>query len=858
MNDDVDEAGLQKNRTKQIAIGIGIAAILGAAIGGSFLFSQKAPKGLTPEEVVRSKANVGMLARDERLRVWREWAVGQTAAGTPIDASLRAEAFAQLAWEKDKEGMSQVIEGLKDRDHNVRGRAAQAVAEYGSTADSAKPLLLEALMTAEANDKPMICWALAVLKEQSAFDVCFAEYRAGHLANIQRLDGSPAFDADVFTQMTTLDTLAKHAGDESVGVRQLVAVALAQTGDPKWTTALTTLVQDKTIEVSREAAVGLGKIANEAALQPLLNALQKADNDSREKFLEALRDGVGGKGLVLALKMVPKDSPNAKGQSRQLFRMLAELNDPRGGDALVEYIQSGPPAAYKTQAALRLAEIGDLRAAPTLGWRLAQETLKLYDPKDWPNEHLEGKAKDAERVAGARHLADLALLYPDKVDQIRKDAEEGALTWSDPTKPGGWAFPHANAMRFLTAAKSTAVLPKLRQWADPTLTLPKEGELNMHPTWGAAQSALRYLGVTKDPGAWALLEKQIKRRPQKVDASMEALSGGGYTALGMTVSSLGVGAADGFAEYGDPKAYPILIKHAEDAMENEQSRLASCSALAWTATDAQIKDIIKKIKDLTKGDKASNFLRTCYLETIVRRPAPEASTALFEILTSSQDVEVRHQVARALGRGGLPAALVPQLFTKLKDANVKSDAALALMLGADADTATRTLATFNDGKPEQLDELKDVFNRTFAYWSDRSYESGAIARWVRNAEAMAHVRVNDGLQDWARAVLSRNLRETIEIDNGPHSITRVRLRVFLLRDAKSSDLKKRDDALLVLKFAKEKGILMTLRHEPGELGELARKAFFEVMNPKVVSDRLPDAPSAQDTGRQVNINLLGR
>jgi len=36
---------------------------------------------------------------------------------------------------------------------------------------------------------------------------------------------------------------------------------------------------------------------------------------------------------------------------------------------------------------------------------------------------------------------------------------------------------------------------------------------------------------------------------------------------------------------------------------------------------------------------------------------------------------------------------------------------------------------------------------------------------------------------------------------------------------------------VTLKFIKEKGVLMALRSEPGAVGELARQAFFEVMNP---------------------------
>ena len=52
------------------------------------------------------------------------------------------------------------------------------------------------------------------------------------------------------------------------------------------------LVQDPELSVAREAASGLGKIGDEKARTPLLEALRKADPDSRQKFLEALRDGI--------------------------------------------------------------------------------------------------------------------------------------------------------------------------------------------------------------------------------------------------------------------------------------------------------------------------------------------------------------------------------------------------------------------------------------------------------------------------------------------------------------------------------------------------------------------------------------
>jgi hypothetical protein len=213
----------------------------------------------------------------------------------------------------------------------------------------------------------------------------------------------------------------------------------------------------------------------------------------------------------------------------------------------------------------------------------------------------------------------------------------------------------------------------------------------------------------------------------------------------------------------------------------------------------------------------------------------------------TSDLEVKHQVARAIGMGGLDQSMRDQLFAKLSDVNTKADAALALILGADADTAGRAIASYNDpSQPaEAIEELKDVYNRTFGYWSDRNYDNGDIARWVTNTEAIAHVSVHDALQDWPRLILSRNLVESIEIDNGPHSMTRVQLRARLLADAKGQNAQKRDEAIRILKFIKEKGVLMALRNEPAPLGDMAKKAFFEVMNPKATAETVPQSPKAQ-------------
>jgi hypothetical protein len=328
---------------------------------------------------------------------------------------------------------------------------------------------------------------------------------------------------------------------------------------------------------------------------------------------------------------------------------------------------------------------------------------------------------------------------------------------------------------------------------------------------------------------------------------------GGLTILGMTLRAVGVGASDGFAQWGDPKAYDDLVKYIDDPLENEQSRMEACFALSWVATDDQMKNVVKKIHDVTGTDPKSNMTRQCYLETLVHKPVPDATAGLFDLLVPAvTDIEVRHQVARAIGMGGITGGMLPQVFEKLSDSALKADAELVIILGGDSDTASRALATYNDpsSPTEAIEELKDIYNKTFGYWSDRNYENGDIARWVSNANALAHVKVHDQLQDWPRMILGRNLVESIEIDNGPHSMTRVQLRGRLLADAKGSNDVKRAEAIQILKFTKEKGVLMALRNEPGPVAEMARQAFFEVMNPKASGESIPEYAKAPVTGGQ--------
>ncbi len=829
---DGGDGNFKKGAIKPAYVMAGLAMVVAAVGLGVFAIQGESTK-MKVEDVARERKTLYVLPKAEQLPKWREWAAQGTVP------ALQQEAFAELAWVKDPQGLQLIIKGLESNDPRVVGTAAAALYEYGSpAADAAKPALLKALQKADSSNKPQITWALAVLKETSAFEQVLAEYREGHLAKVQRLDGHPVFDPDVLASMVSVERLSNYTRDPSDSVRQLVAVILSRTGDPRWTEALTKLVEDK-VEIGREAAVGLGKIANEAALRPLLGALEKADKDNRAKFLEALRDGIGAQGLLLALKSVNKTSyEREKFQTKQIFEMVKDLADPRGGDLLHAYIGTNPRPHWKTEAAMRMAEVGDIRAAPTLGWRLSQDTLKLYSDAEDP----EYRRDDNERVVGARMLADLAILNPDKKQELRAAAEENAIFWAT-----DYPQPHANALRFLAAVESPKGMEKIRGWANPSKPLPKEGQQPPFPEeWATAQSALRYVGWSKDPQGWPILEKQLMRKPAKLEITMESMLQGGLAMLGMSLRALGVGASQGFAQWGDPKAFPMMVKFAEDAANNEQARMEACFALSWVGNDEQMKEVAAKVKALKGTDAKASFQRACYLETLIHRPVPSATAQLVDLLSAEHPVEVRHHAARAMGFGGMSLELQKSLLAKMKDASTRADAALALLIGGTPDLAQQAIAQYNDAPPEAIEELKDTYNKSFGYWSDKNYENGDVGRWILNAESVSRVRVRDRLQDWPKLLLSRAI-QGIEYDNGPHSITRVQFRMRLIKAAKGTDAAKRDEAIMILKFMKEKGALMALRYEPGAAGELARKAFFEVMNPKQTDERIPEAvkqPSA--------------
>lgn len=831
---DGSDGNFKKGRFGKISVAVAIAL---AGLGAVFFFAgyKQEEQSISIEQAHKIKKDILVLPQAEQMVGWRRYAASSSSS------ELRQESLKYLAWARDPEGVDLAIKALGSSDEPIRATAATVLAEYGSPmADKAKTALLEALKKSGSGDKPQIAWALVELGDGTAFKDILALYKLGHLSKVQRLDGVVAFDPYKMVRLVSLDELAKLAGDESLAVRQLVATVLSRNADARFIDPLLKLLADPDKEISRQAAPGLGKIGDPRAREPLLKALRGADKDSRNKYLEALRDGIGTKGLVMAIDSVVQDDPDrAQYQTKQLFDLIEGsreaktegLNDPRGGDALAQYIEQKPHIHWQTRAAVALAKVGDIRAVPTLARRLRMDPLKIYSDKT--DFEMLLKRDDNERVVAARMIADLAVLHPEKAEQIRNQAEDAVIFWLHELPS-----PHANGLRALAAMGSTKDIDALRKWSNPKVPLPKEGQQPPMPDeWVIAQSALRYVGMLKDEPSWKVLTDTLNRRPKELDVTMDSLLQGGIAILGMSLRAIGVGASDGLSEWADPKAFKPLLEYIEEPKNNEQSRMSACGALAWTAQPEDMITVAKKIQEHSKPQKSDQVIRSCLLETLVVRPIAGTSPALLTLLADNQEMDTRHQVARAVGKAGLTAEVQTKLFEMTNQETLMTDAALALILGGTPEVAARAVALYGNKEESvrktALEELQDLYFKTFGYWSTEDLEKGRIFRWVDNAAAISRVEINQTPQEWARVLLEKQF-ESLDFDNGPHSFTRVVLRFRLIDMAKGQDKEKREGAIRTLRFMKERGVLLALRDEPGDTGKLASEAYHELLNPKVV------------------------
>ncbi len=694
--------------------------------------------------------------------------VGCGGAAAPPVAPQNQDTLETHARAQDDEGLRLANAALasKSRDERMRGLAALLEYEPVKVQPALDVISERALHGADDDEKAEAAWVLVHAGDMRVANAALGAYESGALQRVKKLGGSSAFDLQALARLVAASTIsAEH---------------------------------------------------KESRRKLLHAALSSADSKTRVAIAHALADGEESS-VPLITAMESLDPQHEFGVLEHLFQRVKALADPRAADALARYADHATHPHFRTEAALRLAELGDLRAAPHLAWRLGEDPTKLYDAGD-PNV-MSFTRDDRERVACARMLGELAIMHPESLASLREIGQPAVMTWMS-----SHAQPHSNALRFLALVdpSAPALLLKL---ANPSDAIPQPGATSFPDTFATAQTALRWLGRTHAPPAWEVLTKQLARKPASFDASMDALMKGGAAISGMTYRALVYGAAEGLSELGDRKAVPLLVKVADDPTQNEQARLEACNAAAYL-TDARGRaEIVAKVRAAV-GDRKRELVRACWLNGLSQRPSPVQDAPLVSMLAPKVEPESRHQVARLLGQGGLAPAERAKVVDLLKDKALVHDAALALLFGGDKDSLAKVFAAYTPGEADDapaappIEPLRQLYAQSVPVLTEDLYESGALARMAQIAVAARDVTLRGGKQEWVLQGLAYQLRQSGEFDAGPHTTTRVRLRARLLADAKGSDTQKRDDAILLLWVLGERASLESL-------GDLAKARLAE-------------------------------
>lgn len=621
--------------------------------------------------------------------------------------------------------------------------------------------------------------------------------------------------------------LKPHVHDPRVEARRIVAQRLTAVGGTASVPLLAQLSDDRDPLVAASALTGLSLVVDGTYREVVAQTLRRKSSAEQQRLLQVSTEQLGAPALLALLLGVPNEPKARWYQQKAIFDALETLHDPRGANGLVRFIDRAPHPHYKFRAAAQLAQLGDPRAVPILADRLRKGALELYSEEhDW--EALL-RRDDSERIAAARLIADLAALHPDNLTTFRTQAEEELRFYVKDT-----VSPHANGMRALAALGSKQALPDLRAWAFPTAPLPKEGQQPPMPEeWIVAQSAQRYLGSMRDQSSFKPLVANLKARPPEVDATMDALAGSEAAILGMSLRALGVGAAQGLSEWGDARAFQPLLAYVRDPMNNEQSRLEACAALAWVARQHETAQLVGEVMRLKPTSKSDEFRRQCLLEGLSRRAVHVDGRRLLPLFEPQESAELRTTAALVLGRAGLAPKLEDDVRLRSSYDVSGPDAVLALVLGGSTERAVEAVRAQIRDLKEPRESVARGIVRALEYLSQEDLDRGFLFRVLRNADA-----IGSADHEWVQRAVAHGLGR-VAYDNGPHSLSRTVLRYRLRQMAQAADAAQRQQAIRALWYLRERGTLLALAASTNADAELARTHAELLRKPAAACDECP-------------------
>ncbi|MAQ13272.1 MAG: hypothetical protein CMN30_00530 [Sandaracinus sp.] len=604
---------------------------------------------------------------------------------------VKQRAIMNLGHFEDAEAVTLLTEKL-DEGGVVRRSAAWALAQIGSPeADSAVPALLRVLPETDETDRNQVIWTLAVLRSQ---DQAFIEamLEAFSRGDLQHITG---FDHRLVTEVLGVQRLSSPdlTDHETEAVRLLTAHALAEVETAQVIDPLSRMLQNeiareeeqRSTEVIRASAAGLGRIGEAAAARPLFAALQAHPN-LKGTILDSLKKSTAGDDL--AVFMAEASDIETK---RELARLVQETHDRRTADAMAGLLNH-EDQELRSIAALTLANFGDRRAAPAL--------FALTEVED--NDDLVSDSIEALRW----------VVTPEDTSRLVAMLE---------------THPYRKA----------AILRNLGATGDASASRAMEKELEGDDVRAAAMS----LGDLNDDGSFRKLLGMVSR-PR--DVEMAATNAADRSLVNEELLGNRRAAILAMGRYGRPEAIEPLMTVVEDDLDDYELRGLAAGSIGQIADDEAMRTVIQKIQGPGVRDAAKRY----YVQALWQRPHRELNAQLLDLMASDQPAEVKRAAAIAVGYSGDPA-VEQRLMDMLDDENVRRDAAVAIVLGGGEDSAKKLVETLGqDGDLREvlqmwvMNEENDWFNLLTA----EMVENGAVWRRVHVADIL---REGDGENSYA-------------------------------------------------------------------------------------------------------------
>ena len=539
-------------------------------------------------------------------------------ADSLLDDASRIRAIARVGELRDDGAVPALIDSLSRTD-DIRLAAADALARIGSPgAAPAEARLIELTHDAQITNPLPYAWALATIGHADSAELVVASIPSGEAQAL------PSYDAIVLARTLGVARLLARLGHADPRIRQFAASSLGPLCDASAVGPLTVAAADPEREVHLAALVSLGRCSTPEALTALDQNLDR-DRTLWPALQTVFLADVGAPAMAVLIAHVED------GRTRSaMLTALAEIADPRAGDALVTELERRPDldGRVRLQIAAALAEVSDPRLAFVL------EPVIAEGEGEWP----------AEAIAMLGRTG------------VAEDVEPRLIEL-------------AGAGRTRSAA--VAALAEVSACSEPALAILRRA---------ARSEADALLGLARcsDPLAIELARARIA---------------GGLPARGSTRADEGAmwrASLEAIARARASDLSSRLLDLATDANADPTLRSDVGAVLGAVGDDATLDAAADRLVDA----RTPPGVRQALARALRRRTPPAAISRLMGYVRGGEDDERSRIAAVIVGEQGSPE-IHAELVTLLTDERAKRHAAIALVLGADADSTealTRALA----------------------------------------------------------------------------------------------------------------------------------------------------------------------